>query len=351
MGRGLRLLSCCLITIPAITVDAAAGEEGELLFPNSDFEQGNLSHWKQEGDAFAEQPTRGDNPRARDRSRAALPQGAFWVGTYERFQGKRGQKPGQMQGNRPQGGLISEPFTIRKPYIAFLVAGGTAPAASVDLIVSGNVVRSASGAESPTLREVVWDVSEFLGERAIVYIRDRGSDPWGIISADDFRCVDRAPDLLPFPNSDFELGTLDNWTVEGAAFQGQPKRHERETPANPYEPDGVFRIDACPAPGTAGGDSASEPAVHTLTSILFEVRGQALAFRFRASAGAAVQLLVDGRVAQSVEGAGEKEARSVLWLIGEHDGRYAQIQIVALPGNPLSCIVIDGFYYARRAAR
>ncbi|MBP8130003.1 MAG: hypothetical protein KA184_10545 [Candidatus Hydrogenedentes bacterium] len=336
---------CCLLAASWTMTGAIAAQEGELLFPNSDFEQGNLNHWKQEGNAFQDQPTRGDNPRARDRSRSALPQGSFWVGTYELFQGKRGQKPGQMQGDKPQGGLLSEPFTIRKPYISFLVAGGMAPAASVDLVVSGSVVRSASGAESPTLRQAVWDVTEFLGERALIYVRDRSSAPWGIISVDDFRALDRAPDLLPFPNSDFELGTLDNWTADGPAFQGQPARHGQEFSANPYEPNGVFHVDVCAAPPA---ETPAASAAQTLTSLLFEVRGRALGFRFRASADAAVRLLIDGRPVQSAAGAGEENVLSAVWMLDEYKGRFAQIQLALPQGGPQPCLATGGFYYVRR---
>ena len=74
-----------------------------------DFETGNLLGWQASGRAFAFQPTLGDNPRARQRE-PANPQGRYWLGTYERYQG-RGE-PGATQGDEPQGTLTSIAFTV-----------------------------------------------------------------------------------------------------------------------------------------------------------------------------------------------------------------------------------------------
>ena len=57
-----------------------------------DFETGDLRGWTPVGTAFAFQPTRGDSPRSRQS--ASNHQGAYWIGTYERYQGRRGETVG-----------------------------------------------------------------------------------------------------------------------------------------------------------------------------------------------------------------------------------------------------------------
>ena len=53
-------LSLAVLTTLSATAD-------ELLFVNADFEKGTLVNWIAAGDAFKVQPTKGDNPAARDR--------------------------------------------------------------------------------------------------------------------------------------------------------------------------------------------------------------------------------------------------------------------------------------------
>jgi len=59
-----------------------------------DFEEGNLQGWTKTGNAFDHQPTLGDNPTARHRGQPSHHQGRYWIGTYEKYQGKPGQEPG-----------------------------------------------------------------------------------------------------------------------------------------------------------------------------------------------------------------------------------------------------------------
>ena len=99
-----------------------------LLFPNSDFENGNMVGWKFIGSAFLAQPTKGDNISIRTKSDAEVHhQGDYWVGTYERYQGEDYQEPGEVQGDGPTGSLMSQPFIIKKERIAFLIGGGNKP--------------------------------------------------------------------------------------------------------------------------------------------------------------------------------------------------------------------------------
>lgn len=98
-------------------------------------------------------------------------------------------------------------FEITKPYINFLIGGGTNPfdsvnATAVVLLVNGEVVRSQSGTDAEKtaddkflLEWATWDVSEFIGQSAVIRIIDQHSDdgsdaalPYLIV--DQFRAAD-----------------------------------------------------------------------------------------------------------------------------------------------------------------
>jgi levanase len=62
---------------------------------------------------------------------------------------------------------------------------------SVNLVVDGEVVRNASGAESERLDWVDWDVRDLIGEQAQIQIVDRNSGGWGHILADHIMFSDQ----------------------------------------------------------------------------------------------------------------------------------------------------------------
>ncbi len=180
-------------TIPASPQADAAEQkplpDSTLLFANSDFEMGDLTNWTSEGDAFAFQPTRGDNPTTRGRK--AMPsqhQGDFWIGTFEKYQGNSQERPGTPQGDRPTGSLTSALFEITADKISFLIGGGrNKDKESVSLVVAGQEVLSETGTNNETLTQKVWNVSAYKGKKAQIVIRDSHKGGWGHINADDFR--------------------------------------------------------------------------------------------------------------------------------------------------------------------
>ncbi len=159
-----------------------------LLFINSDFEAGDLSNWTATGQAFACQPTKGDNPSVRNRRQPSKHQGDFWIGTFEKYSGRAGERRGGRQGDRPKGTLRSIAFEIQGPKIGFLIGGGKkAGALYVALEVDGRTVRRQTGANSETMKRVIWDVREFMGQSARLVIQDGSEGGWGHINADNFR--------------------------------------------------------------------------------------------------------------------------------------------------------------------
>lgn len=159
------------------------------------FEDGNLRGWTKTGDAFNFQPTFGDNPTARHRGQPSGHQGNFWIGTYERYQGLRGQMPGDTQGDGPQGTLTSPPFTVPSGQLSFLVGGGSSFQTRVELIVSGRRAYFASGKNTETMHRITWNLTPFAGQTAQIRIVDEASGGWGHINVDDFKftSVDQPP--------------------------------------------------------------------------------------------------------------------------------------------------------------
>jgi hypothetical protein len=153
-------------------------DRAPLLFANSDFEYGTLENWQSDGDAFAFQPTLGDNLTARRFNIPSNHQGRYWIGTYEKYQGRPGEVPGTIQGDVPFGELTSVPFTIQEERIAFLVGGGeykvfrSGLRTYVGLEVDGEIVRKASGRNSELMEMQVWDVARWRGKTARIIIND-----------------------------------------------------------------------------------------------------------------------------------------------------------------------------------
>lgn len=184
-GASMPRIYAILLILSATTALA-----GELLFPNSDFEEGTLNGWVAEGEAFRVQPTRGDNPKARNRESSNL-QGNWWVGGYERYTGREG-KPGATRGDAPRGSLTSREFVIRHPFITFRIGGGRLPGeVGVRLLAGGEVVDLATGNDSETMTSVAVDVSKHAGKTARLLIFDDSTGGWGHVNVDEFHGVDQ----------------------------------------------------------------------------------------------------------------------------------------------------------------
>lgn len=152
-----------------------------------DFETGDLRGWVKTGDAFNFQPTYGDNPTARRRGQPSNHQGQYWIGGYEK-RVRPADPAGEIQGDGPQGTLTSEPFTITKRSLSFLIGGGCdINSERVELIVDGQPVFRATGKCTETMERISWDVSPYLGRSAQIRLVDSSSGGWGHINFDDVR--------------------------------------------------------------------------------------------------------------------------------------------------------------------
>ena len=130
-----------------------AGLPGEVF---ADFEAPDYAGWTPEGDAFGPGPDSGGRP-------------------FAGYLGK-GLVSTRRAGPRATGRLLSPPFTITRSCINFLIGGGHHPGETcIDLVVDGEVVRTATGRDSDTLMWSGWDVADWKGKRA--QAPDRGSAP------------------------------------------------------------------------------------------------------------------------------------------------------------------------------
>ena len=111
------------------------------------------------------------------------------IGSADTRSGRGPSDPsGAVQGDRPQGTLVSDPFTITGPKIRFLIGGGCDESkVRMELTVGGRVVRKATGKCNETMQSMQWDVRPFLGQTAQIRIVDLSSGGWGHINIDDIR--------------------------------------------------------------------------------------------------------------------------------------------------------------------
>jgi hypothetical protein len=151
------------------------------------FENGDLRGWDATGDAFSHQPTYGDNPTARHRGQPSKHQGNYWIGGFEKRPTPDDQ-PGAVQGDGPQGTLTSQPFSISKRSISFLVGGGCdINSVRVEILVDGRVVHKVTGKCTETMERVRFNVGSYMGRLAQIRLIDKNSGGWGHINFDDVR--------------------------------------------------------------------------------------------------------------------------------------------------------------------
>ena len=192
-----RLLLVCLmggLGLFAIGADTKPAEPAEGVLPvgsdgkplNLDFETGTLKDWTAEGDAFKDQPIKGDTVAPRRGDMKSRHQGTYWIGGYERH------------GDKPQGTLTSVALKVTHPWASFLVGGGPWRETCVELVRkdTGEVFHRASGLEEEDMRREVVDLRSLKGKEIFIRLVDKHSGHWGHINFDDFRFHTEKP---PYP--------------------------------------------------------------------------------------------------------------------------------------------------------
>src|SRR5262249_6465690 len=140
-----------------VSTSALWAEQPDIVF--ADFEGPDYGAWKATGEAFGQGPATGTLPNQ-------MPVSGFkGKGLVNSYHG----------GDRTTGTLTSPPFPVNRKYIAFLIGGGGhAGQTCINLLVDGQVVRTATGPRegSEHLEEDGWDVSPWAGKEATLQIVD-----------------------------------------------------------------------------------------------------------------------------------------------------------------------------------
>ncbi len=160
----------CLVIAFGLPLAARAADEADI--PLADFEGTDYGDWKADGEAFGTGPARGTLP---DQMAVSGFEGKGLVNSY------RG-------GDAAQGTLTSPEFRIERRYINFLIGGGAHPGETcIDLLLAGEVVRTATGRDSEALDGFTWDVGDLMGKTVRIRIVDRHRGGWGHIDVDRIR--------------------------------------------------------------------------------------------------------------------------------------------------------------------
>jgi non-lysosomal glucosylceramidase len=148
-----------------------SNQRKDIVF--DDFEAG-YEKWKVEGTAFGNAPAQGTLPNQQ-------PVSGFidkkLVNSYH-------------QGDDSVGRLISQPFTIERNFIRFMIGGGHHSNTQIRLLMDGKVVHATSGKDSEVLEPAFWEVTGLEGRQAHIEIVDEGTGPWGHISIDQIEFSD-----------------------------------------------------------------------------------------------------------------------------------------------------------------
>jgi levanase len=163
--------------------------EGEPVPPGTvfaDFEGTTYgTGWTTTGTAFGSGPAQGTFPGQQQVS------GFLGHGLVNTFFGSS---------DLPTGTLTSPDFTITTNYIDFLIGGGNHPypgdtgnpPTAVNLVVNGQVVRTATGQNAELLNWTAWNVSALKGQTAHIETVDQNTGGWGHINADEIVFSDQA---------------------------------------------------------------------------------------------------------------------------------------------------------------
>ena len=202
---------------------------------------GSWDGWTVEGSAFGAAPGQGAAP---DQQPLVNHSSAGLLNTY--FDVSTGQ------GSDATTGTATSPaFTIDSSYLNLLMGGGANPrptggadggggsgATVVELVVDGEVVRSATGRNLEELNWQSWDVSDLKGKSAQIVVTDTATGGWGHILLDEVRASDTK--ASPFADNtsvnlvvdgkvvasatDNNSGTLEWTSMDVSAYKGRKAR-------------------------------------------------------------------------------------------------------------------------------
>jgi len=238
---GLALLSCAA-KLPTEAPDIRP----DVVF--EDFEKQTYEGWVVEGTAFGAGPiAKVDMPEymgdigmrgtrcANSHASAPIDESA-----------ERNEAADAAMRDSATGKLISREFVIERKLIRFLIGGGNYPKrCCLNLVVDGEIVRTATGHNGHIMRAEVFDVAEFAGRTAHIEVVDDMTGVAGAIGVDDIVFTDvRIPEQSP------DWGSMALAAIGPAACGGSARLGE-------VSANGLFGTpSAAQAEETAGFDEA-----------------------------------------------------------------------------------------------
>ncbi|NQT16834.1 MAG: hypothetical protein HQ582_29020, partial [Planctomycetes bacterium] len=230
-----------LIKRPSMVAVLGEAEETEPSTPDrpaivlADFEDDDYGDWKVEGEAFGAGPAAGT---LANQQRVEGFQGKGLVNTF-------------LGGDQPHGKLTSPPFRIERKFIAFLVGGGNhRDETCINLLVDGEVVRTAIGNNREQLTWRHWNCDDLAGKEAQIEIVDQESGGWGHINIDQIEMCDRPKSARTGP---LEVQP-DFGTMALALADDDPQALSSVSLPDGPLPDALFDVD-----GLATSDEATKP--------------------------------------------------------------------------------------------
>ncbi len=167
------VLRAGLVSLSVLGSVAVLAEERLI----ADFEGSDYAGWVATGTAFGSGPAHGTLP---EQAPVTGFRGQGLVNTY-------------LGGDKPIGTLTSPEIELNHRYLSFLIGGGAEEGRTcVNVLVDGQVVRSATGREDETLSTLTFDLGDYAGKKARIQIVDDVTGGWGHILADHFVLSDTA---------------------------------------------------------------------------------------------------------------------------------------------------------------
>lgn len=195
--------TCILGSAEAATVGTP---RSDIVF--ADFEgptySGLSPAWTTTGTAFGNGPIQAANMPSYQNPSTIGQHGLYLVNSHATAPGSSiAEKDGAT------GTLTSDSFVISRHFITFLIGGGNHPGQTcMNLLVNGQVVRTATGANNNQLSAASWNVSNLEGQTAQLQIVDNATGGWGNIGIDYIVFTDTPPIGVVAPASAVDYGTM-----------------------------------------------------------------------------------------------------------------------------------------------
>lgn len=237
-----------------------------------------------------------------------------------------------LNGDATTGTLTSPSFIISHKYINFLIGGGNFPNQEcINLVIGGQTVLSATGANEEMIRPITWDVSAFVGQVAVLQIADSLTGDWGHINLDQISFGGPSTVFQDFEDG----GTFANlgWIATGNLIGASPAQGSLNGQQAVSGNRGRFVNTFLNGDATTGTLSKTFKIAHR--SISFLVGGGNFPGQ------ECINLVVQGKIVRTATGANSEQLNLQTWDVSGFVGQDAIIQIVDQLTGSWGHILID----------